>query len=122
MNGEQTTVSLEKGQILQKAAEMAKDGYRLVLISCLTVADGFEVIYSFDRDCNLLSFRVVVPRSDAVIPSIMPSYFCAFTYENEIQDMFGIKVAGLGLDFKGNFYRKAVQAPMAGGAGPQAGA
>jgi ech hydrogenase subunit D len=103
----------ELGELAAKCASMAAAGARLVQVSCTSLADSFEVTYSFDRDYKCSHIRVLVPRSNAVLPSITKSYFAAFTYENEMQDLFGIKVEGLALDFKGNFYRKVMPAPFA---------
>jgi ech hydrogenase subunit D len=47
-----------------------------------------------------------------VVPSISATYLAAFAYENELQDLFGMKVEGLVLDFKGKFYRKRHDAPF----------
>jgi ech hydrogenase subunit D len=118
----QELAAVERAELPARAAGMARDGYRLVMISFLARPDGFELTYSFDRDYRLVSLRTFVPAGDPVVPSITPAYFCAFTYENEIQDLCGIKVTGLPLDFMGNFYRKAAPAPFsrrngAGGAG-----
>jgi hypothetical protein len=48
-----------------------------------------------------------------VLPSISDIYWSAFTYENEIHDLFGIRVSGLVLDFKGRFYRLKTKTPWA---------
>jgi len=105
--------AVERGEIAAKAAEMARSGARLVCITCTSLADAFEVTYTFDKEYKVSHFRVMVPRNDATIPSITQSYFAAFSYENELQDLFGMKADGLVLDFKGNFYRKAANAPFA---------
>lgn len=103
----------ERADIQAKAAEFARSGARLVCITCTSLAEAFEVTYTFDKEYKPSHVRITVPRNDPTIPSITPSYFAAFTYENELQDLFGMKVEGLALDFKGNFYRKAAQAPFA---------
>ena len=41
----------------------------------------------------------------AEIMSISNIYAPAFLYENEIQDLFGIKVKLMTLDYEGNLYR-----------------
>jgi len=109
---EQKTDGIDRDALPGRAAELMKDGYRLVAVTCTTLDYSFELTYSFDREHSLLNLRVVVPNSDPSVPSITDSYFCAFTYENELQDLFGLKVPGLKLDFGGNFYRKAVSAPF----------
>ena len=105
-----------------KASRLKEALYRLVQVSCTSKPDHFEVTYSFDKDNVLKNLRVQVPRGNPVIPSITTHFFCAFTYENEIQDLFGLKVKGLALDFGGKFYRTAQAAAFAACATPAAGA
>jgi len=104
---------VERTDLATRAAEMARSGARLVAVTCTSLAEAFEVTYTFDKEYKPTHLRVMVPRNDAVIPSITQSYFAAFAYENELQDLFGLKADGLVLDFKGNFYRKAANAPFA---------
>jgi ech hydrogenase subunit D len=87
-------------------------GCRLVQISCTTGETTLDLIYSFDREYAFSNLRVVLPRSDAVIPSITGSYLAAFTYENELQDLFGIKVENLAINYNGKFYVTAVKHPF----------
>jgi ech hydrogenase subunit D len=109
---EQSLVVVDRNQIAEKAGLMSKDGQRLVQISC-AVKDNFEITYTFDKDYKCSHFRVVLQKNDLVLPSITGQYFAAFTYENELQDLFGIKVQGLALDFKGKFYKLSVPTPFA---------
>ena len=114
-------VAIERADVVAKAAEMLRDGYRLVVVSFVSRPDGFELTYSFDREYRLVSLRAFVPAGDPVIPSISGVYFAAFTYENELQDLTGIKVTGLPVDFQGSFYRKAAPKPFAKRDGPDGG-
>jgi ech hydrogenase subunit D len=104
--------TIDKSLILDTALTMFKDGQRLVCISC-TAKDNFELTYSYDKDYKMTNFRVILAKEDAVLPSITKAYFAAFTYENELQDLFGIKVTDLALDFKGTFYKLSVKTPFA---------
>ena len=69
----------------------------------------FELTYSFDFAGRLASLRVLVPSEDARVPSIHEVYGCAFLYENEMHDLFNIKVEGMAVDFHGNLYNTAVK-------------
>ncbi len=108
----QSLVVIDAAQIVEKAGQMFKDGCRLVQISCLA-KDSFEVTYSFEKEYSCSNIRIVLPKENPVLPSITGQYFAAFTYENEMQDLFGIKVTGLALDFKGKFYKLSVKTPFA---------
>jgi ech hydrogenase subunit D len=103
----------ERDRLAARIGELVKSGHRLVQACATGLADSFEVIYSFDLNYKVTHLRVVVPRSDAVIPSATGICFALFTYENEMHDLFGIKFPGLALDFGGNFYRKAASTPFA---------
>ena len=107
----QETISITVGELLEKVGRLAGEGYRLVQIGC-TRLDSFQVDYTFDKDYGFLNLRVLVPADKAVIPSITGIYWCAFTYENEIHDLFGVEVKNLNIDYAGNFYRIAVKAPF----------
>jgi ech hydrogenase subunit D len=109
---EQQFQIVEKSQIVEKAAEFFKQGFRLVAITC-AAKESFELTYSFDKDMKVTNVRVVFPKNDPTLPSITGSYFAAFTYENELHDLFGISVSGLALDFKGKFYKLSVPTPFA---------
>ena len=108
----QQLVEIDKTAIRAKAAELVKDGFRLVQICCVTT-DVFTVTYSFDKEYVLLNVRVTVAKENPVLQSITEQYLAAFTYENELQDLFGIKVEDLKLNFNGNFYKLSQKAPFA---------
>ncbi len=52
---------------------------------------------------------MLVPGDDPRVPSIGSIYGCAFLYENEMQDLFHLKVEGMAVDFHGNLYNTAVK-------------
>jgi ech hydrogenase subunit D len=112
-NAEQETEIVTVDALAKRAAELKDAGWRLVQGCATTLPDQFEVTYSFDQDYKLLNLRVYLPKENATLPSLTPSFPPMFTYENEFKDLFGIKVEGLVPDFGGNFYRKAAQAPFA---------
>jgi ech hydrogenase subunit D len=109
----QPLLNIERKDLPAKAAELKKDGYRLVQACCLDTGTVLEVTYSFDKGGSLLNVRVSAPKSDPKVPSITGAYLAALTYENELQDLFGLKVEGLALDFGGKFYRSAGKSPFA---------
>lgn len=120
----QKLIAIDKAELPSKAAQMLKEGYRLVQVCCVNNASGnsFEITYSFDRAYELMNVRVQVSKDDAVVPSITDQYLAAFTYENELQDLFGLKVPGMKLNFNGNFYRLSVPTPFATVAAPKSAA
>lgn len=87
------------------------EGYRLVQISCTHEGDKYELTYSFDRDLALSHLRIRIPP-ETEIPSISRIYLAAFVYENEIADLFGIRITGIAIDYKGTFIRTKIPHPF----------
>lgn len=105
-------VEIHPANLLRIAANMQTDGCRLVQILCTRVAEGFELTYSFDSDYTLVNVRCIVPEDES-ITSITSQYWYAFVWENEIHDLFGLKVDFIlpEVDYKGNFYHLENKTP-----------
>ena len=76
---------------------MKKEGFRLVQICATKVSEGFEILYSFDKDHELTNLKLTIPEEEEV-QSITGEYWGAFIYENEMHDLFGIKIINNELD------------------------
>ena len=112
MYEEQKSINIKIDELLTKAAEVSKDGYRIVQICCTRLeGDEIEMNYSFDKDLNFLNFRFNINK-DTEIPSISGVYWSAFLYENEMHDLFGLKIKGIAIDFEGKFYKTSVKTPF----------
>jgi ech hydrogenase subunit D len=108
----QPIIAIDRSELPAKASQLCKEGQRLVQICCTTGEETLEITYSFDKAYSFSNLRVTVPKSDAVIPSITGSYLAAFTYENELQDLFGLKVTDLAINYNGKFYTTAIPTPF----------
>jgi ech hydrogenase subunit D len=108
---EQEIVTIEKDELLDKVRSIESEDYRLVQISCMKT-DNFYVDYTFDKEYKFYGIRVILPLDQPKLQSISDIYFAAFIYENEIHDLFGIKISGIKVDFKGKFYRIAKTNPF----------
>jgi ech hydrogenase subunit D len=107
----QTITPIGVGDVVAKAQAAKNDGHRLVQIGCTKIGDDFEILYVYDKDYALLSYRITV-KADVTIPSISGVYWGAFVYENEIHDLYGLTVTGINIDFKGTFYKTAIKHPF----------
>jgi len=96
--------------LIEKVRNLKAEGCRLVQICARKVSEGFEILYSFDKDVELLNFKVTIPEEEE-IQSITGEYWYGFVYENELHDLFGIKVKHIALDFGGNFYKLSQPTP-----------
>ena len=108
---EQEIICIKKEELLKWICRAFDEGYRLVQIGC-TKGEMYQMDYTFDRAYKFLDLRVNISIDDAQLPSITGIYACAFTYENEIHDLFGIRINGINVNYNGNFYRIAVKSPF----------
>jgi ech hydrogenase subunit D len=108
---EQIIIDVNKDELIDKVVIMKSEDYRLVQISC-TYKDGYELIYSFDKDYHFVNYRVHIER-DTEILSISHVFFPAFLYENEMKDLFGVKIKDIAIDYKGGLYKVAQKAAFA---------
>jgi ech hydrogenase subunit D len=78
-------------------------GFRFVTMSCSDLGEEIDLLYHFDKELDLRSMRVIVPKGGA-ISSITPVFSCAMLVENEIKEQFGVEFEGLPIDFNGTLY------------------
>ncbi len=71
----------------------------------------FEVAWAFAKGRELETIRVQIEAGEAV-PSVSEYFGAAFLYENEIRELFGINVTGIGLDLHGQLYKTATRVPF----------
>ena len=114
--------------ILDESQQMQHEGYRLMQI-CATRAEipdpaaaageggevamipAYEILYTFGMGLLMENLKVTIPQTQSII-SITSAYPCAFLYENEMHDLFGVEVRMINLDYRGSLYRTAVKAPF----------
>lgn len=112
MSEAQPYIPIQAEQLPELAAQRREQGWRLVVITALQDPQGLEISYVFEKGRQVEGLRLTLPLDSPSLPSITGSYLAAFTYENELQDLFGVRVQGLALDFKGKFYMKAKDSPF----------
>ena len=79
---------------------------------CTRVEEGYELTYTFDKDYFMYHLRCLVPVYRSVM-SITGQYWYAFVWENEIHDLFGLKIDFIerDVDYGGHFYHLAEKTP-----------
>ena len=107
-----TEISLD--QWVATAERHHRDGYRLVQMTGTAREDHFEIMVSYDKDYQCVHFRMHIPRDNPELPSVSAIFPAAFTYENELKDLFGFVIHGLSVDYGGNFLRTKTKVPFAG--------
>ena len=106
---------LELDQWVTTAARRQAEGFRLVQMTGTARADHFEILISYEQDYRCTHYRVQLPRDPLPeLPSLSAIFPAAFTYENELKDLFGLSFPGLTVDYGGNFLRTKTKLPFSG--------
>jgi len=96
--------------LLSQVRDIKDDGYRFVQLCGTKKEEGYEILYSFDKEHVLLNLRLIISDEDEV-ESITKEYWPAFIYENEVHDLFDITFKHNALDYGGNFFKTAEPYP-----------
>ncbi len=89
--------------LLAAVDSLRLDDWRLVQILALSSGDRYELDYSFGGGYALHTLRLDIDAKDPV-PSITPFYRAAFFYENEIRDLFGVRIERIDPDWEGKVF------------------
>jgi ech hydrogenase subunit D len=109
---DQTFEAISLPSLLPRVTDLRQQGYRLVQIGATRLPEHIELTYSFDRNSQLINLRLQLPAAEARIPSVSSIYWCAFLYENELHDLFNVRVEGMVVDFHGHLYETTVKFPF----------
>ena len=104
-------ISIGNQELLRAVEGYCAQGYRLVQICCVKETEGLVLHYTFDKDYDLIDLSIGITEG-AQVPSITTIYPCAFLYENEIHDLFGVSIQGINVDFKGLLYKVTTPRPF----------
>lgn len=104
---------IELGELLPEVQKYKSAGWRFVQLCATTIEGGVEILYTFAKGSGSEVENLLLKVQNGThVPSITGFYGAAFVFENEMHDLFAVLVDGISIDFKGNFYRVAVGAPM----------
>ncbi|OUP07562.1 NADH-quinone oxidoreductase subunit C [Collinsella sp. An2] len=100
--------------LLTTVQSLKHEGIRFVQMCAETTEAGIDLLYTFydetcDKAINLCIYGI---DETSEVPSIQGLYFAAFSYENETHDLYGVHFVNMELDFGGNFFNVATDAPM----------
>ena len=96
--------------LLENVYEMNQNSYILIQICCTTLNDHYELNYSFRKGYDFVNYKIKIKSSD-VVPSISSMFKSAFLYENEIKDLFSVKINHISMDYNGHLYDFKGEAP-----------
>ncbi|MCR5656253.1 MAG: NADH-quinone oxidoreductase subunit C [Butyrivibrio sp.] len=98
-------------EIIDEAQRLHYDGYHLMQQCATRTETGYELVYTFGKALDVLQVKIILD-TDQPINSISHVFPCAFLYENEMHDLFGVDIKMISLDYKGSFYRTAIETPF----------
>ena len=101
---------IKASELLEKVQDLLADGYRLGQACCTEVGNGFEILYSFDKNHTLSNLLLTISKGQEIM-SITNVCWPAFIYENEIHDLFGVKFKHSALDYGGHFFKLHEKTP-----------
>jgi ech hydrogenase subunit D len=107
----QSIESATAENLLSIVQDACAAGYRLCQICATAIGDSIEVLYTFELDNVLENYKLEIDAKAPELQSITAIYPYAFIYENEMNDLFGVKFKNLGLDYGGKFFKTAEKTP-----------
>lgn len=111
MREEYTLETVEIPELYNIMLKKQREGYRLIQI-CATAFEGYnEIIYSVGLGYSFENFKIIVPI-DTEISTISDFYPSAMLYENEMKELFGVKINSINPDFNNKFYRIKAETPF----------
>ncbi len=93
---------LTADNLQEKIGSLLLHDYRFVTMTVVDKGSEFDIFYHFDLDYELVTYQLVLSKGEA-LKSISDICFAAVIVENEIQDLFGIKVENLAIDYEKHF-------------------
>lgn len=98
-------------ELIAKTKEQLEKNSRLVQICAVSVEGGYELSYSFANGYEFINYKINITE-DVQIESISKMYPSASLYENEMAELFGVKITGIALDYKDKFYKIEATTPF----------
>lgn len=104
---------IEPEQLLDRVMEKKNKGLRLSQACAAWVEGKYELSYSFADDVSYEyhTLRIVMDQEQEV-SSITPFYPYAFLYENEMKELFGVKIKMIRPDYDNKLYRISTETPF----------
>ena len=109
---ETTFELLELDKLPETAWKLKRAHWHFVQMLATNTPSGIDLTYSFQKDSELVNYRILGVGENDVVESITPHFLAAFVFENEVHDLFGVNIANIAIDFDGNFYALASKNPM----------
>lgn len=100
-----------KDELYKIMEQKYNDGYRLAQILSVAYEGYNEVTYSVAKEYEMENYKINL-SIDEEIKSFSDIFPAATLYENEIKELWGVKVVGMALDYHNKFYRIEKETPF----------
>lgn len=104
-------IVIDPSDLINKVLEERRKNNRLIQICAVSVDDGYELSYSFAEGYDFVNYRLNIAE-DVEIPSISDFFPSAALYENEMKELFGVKIQHINLDYNNQLYKIDVETPF----------
>ncbi len=104
-------IEIEPGDLAMKTLEHKRSGSRLAQICALRIENGYELLYSFVKDYHLTNYKITIDEETEVV-SISDVFPSAMLYENEMTELFGVKIRFINLDYHDKLFRIEQETPF----------
>jgi len=96
-------IKVDKNSIVAEGKKMMDAGGKFVTAVCNDLDQDLEVTYFFstNRGTEMKGLRCTVAK-DEVVPSLNGVTLATVLIENELQELFGLKVKGNAIDYGGH--------------------
>ncbi|AFV03251.1 Energy-conserving hydrogenase (ferredoxin), subunit D [Dehalobacter sp. UNSWDHB] len=112
MSSEQVILDTQADNLKDTIKSYKDKGYRMIQMHCTKADPELDLYYSLEnRKMDLVNLRLPV-CSGMNLPSISGIFLCAFLYENELHDLFGLNFMGIAVDYQGKLYQMKVKTPF----------
>ena len=98
-------------ELLALAQDAKTAGWRLGQACATTLGDLIELLYTFEKEGELMNYKFTIEARAPEVQSITAIYPYAFIYENEMHDLFGVTFKNLSLDYGGKFFKISEKTP-----------
>lgn len=98
--------------VLRRDLQQGKEeGWRLVQAHACSLPDGYQLVYSIAKDYEIVHYELHI-QSNETVESISDIFPSAELYEQEMAELFGVKILNRSKEAPIKLYHLPTEAPM----------
>ena len=103
-------MQVDRETLITEVLQLKHRDYRLIQICAANAGEGIDITYSFGKEYKMVGLRLSILPDEEIV-SISDIFAPAYLYENEMHDLFGVRVKMMSMDYEGNLYRLKHKTP-----------